>query len=242
MADPTHVDWTRIAVKLQNEARALFEAGKLGRSVARYREACRALPGGKPALDALIHYGLAEALVDGGELRSAAGNLARSLRRNVELQNREGIEACQRLRARIGVLRGGGHVTAAERLRLFVILEVAVRSAQQRLRASDGALKVLVRIWRRPLAPFWLRGQWPAGSADTYLFICGRIQRPTGAAVGRCQGLPTIHLYWRRRKATGALQVEVIEDFGPRDVAGHVVELSRRGSTWQVVGISRLPA
>ena len=67
------IDWSRIAVQLHNEARQLLDAGELVQARERFAEAKKALPEhGKPALDGLVHYGLAETLLGLGHLDEAA--------------------------------------------------------------------------------------------------------------------------------------------------------------------------
>lgn len=221
------IDWTRIAVQLGNEARTNLDAGDFKPAVARYREALEALPRGRPTLDALFHYGLAEAYLEARAYPEAARALARSLRMNRALGNHEGVDAGCRLRARLRQL-DGRRLSAAERQELDLVLELGVRPMQYRLRAAGRRPRLLVEVWER------LPHAAAATPRRAYLFAVDRLRTLSAEERRRLrQELPRVGIAFRAAGDRG-VRLTVVEDLGGRDTMGRTLWLVRRGREWSI--------
>lgn len=239
------IDWTRIAVRLHNEARAAFEEGKLSPSITLYREALAALPTReRPATHALIRYGLAQALAASGARLEARRHLARSLGLARRLVNREAEEACRRLAARIAYLEAaGGRLGAARERELDLVLAFGVRPAQHVLGIRGRPPRLRIELWARlPLAALRAARRLPA-ARRTLLFLVDRLIPAGPSGLTPAQGrLPAMHLaIGRVRGQPPRTRLDVVEDLGGPDLIARRLEVVGRAGGFGVVRETLLP-
>jgi len=220
------IDWTRIAVQLGNEGRRCLDEGRPAEALARYREALEALPKGRPSLDALFHYGLAEAQLLSRDLAGAERSLGRSLRINAHMANHEGLDAGRRLRALARVLKASGPMSASELETLELVLELAVRPLQYRLRAAGRAPRLAIHLWDA-LPPRSAR----AAPRRSYVFATDRLRAVDGARLRR-EGLPSVAL--ALRPSGRRVRATIVEDLGGKDTIGRTLWLERQGRSWSI--------